>query len=168
MTAINEKEMLDKAQTLVDHLAAGGTLKTLANLGDEELEAVYSVAYNHFQAKKYDQAIDIFKFLCLYDHTEPRWVYGLAASQQEKQDYEAAINSYALATLLDVEDPKPQIQAGYCLLALERWPEAQSALEGALIACGTDSAHAEPRRQAETLLAAAKKRQNPAKTEKGK
>jgi type III secretion system low calcium response chaperone LcrH/SycD len=158
MTAVNENEVLERVEDLVKHFSDGGTLRTMLQIGDEELEAMYAVAYSQYSAKKYEKAIDIFKFLCLYDHNEARWFYGLGTAQQAREDYAAAVNSYAVATLLDVDDPRPQAQAGYCLMALERWPEARSALEGALMACGREDRFADVRRQAEALLMTAKAR----------
>lgn len=156
MSATNEQDAQEKtAEALLEHIAGGGTLGEAINLEAEQLEAIYAVAYNHFTAKKYDKAIDLFKFLCLYDHAEPRWYYSLGVAQQQKGDHEAAVTAYGMATLLDVEDPRPQAQAGYCLMALGRYDEARSALEGAIMACGKNAAHANVRSQAEVLLSSA-------------
>lgn len=157
-TAPDEATLLAKAKSILDHLSAGGTLKTVVNLSDQELEAVYAVAYNNFNARKFEEAADLFRFLCLYDHTEPRWAYGLGVVEQQRKNYDAAVNAYALATVLDVDDPRPQAQAGYCLMAKEAWPEAVSALEGAVMAAGSDPRHAGVREQAESLLATARTR----------
>ena len=151
-----DEALTAKAQELLKHFTEGGTLKSFVKLSDTELEAIYAVAHNQFAAHKYAQAIDLFKFLCLYDHTQPRWFYGLGVVRQHAGDYAGAVEAFAMATLLDVDDPRPQAQAGYCLLAQERWPEAQSALEGAIMACGDEAKHAGVKRQAEGLLATAK------------
>lgn len=152
MSARNEEEMLAKAEMIIDHIGSGGTLRSLLEIGDEELEAIYAVAYNHFMANKFDKAITLFKFLCLYDHTEPRWFYSLGITQQQSGDYEGALNSYGVATLLDVEDPRPQAQAGYCLLALGRRDEAKSAFEGAIIAAEGVPEYAGVKKQAQAML----------------
>lgn len=157
-TAHDNDDLPAKTQEILKHLTDGGTLKTLANLSGQELEAIYAVAYNLFTARKYDQAIDLFKFLCLYDHTEPRWFYGLGVARQRKGDYAQAVDAFAVATLLDVEDPRPQVQAAYCLMALGNWPEAQSALEGTIMACGEEADQAGLRAQAEAMLATVRKK----------
>lgn len=158
MTAINEKDLLAKAEAVIEHVAGGGALKGLVDIGDDELKAIYAVAYNHFTAGKYSQAIDLFKFLCLYDHTEPRWFHCLGAALQRKGEYAAAVDAFGAAVILDIDDPRPQAQAGYCLMALGKWPEAESALEGAIMTCGDDAGHAGIRRQAEAMLETAKAR----------
>ncbi len=151
-TAQNEQELLETAQELAKHVQAGGTIGAFIDLDDDELEAIYAVGYNQFAARKFDQAINIFKLLCLYDHLEERWYYSLGVAQQGKGDYEAALKSFSVATILDMMDPNPQAQAAYCLMALGHRDEAKSALEGAIIACQDDPEHATVKKQAEALL----------------
>lgn len=157
-TTAPDANLLAKAEEILKHLETGGTLKAVVNLADEELEAIYAVAYNYFTARKFDQAVQLFKFLCLYDHMEPRWAYGLGIAQQQRGDFAAALNAYGLATLLDIEDPRPQVQAGYCLMATNQWPEAVSALEGAVMACADDARYAGLREQAENMLVTAREK----------
>jgi type III secretion system low calcium response chaperone LcrH/SycD len=166
MTAVaNGQDVQDKVQALMDHFSSGGTLGQIHDITEQELEAMYAAGYNLFAARKYDQAISMFKFLCLNDHLEPRWYYSLGVAQQNKGAYQEALNAFGMATLLDMKNPRPQAQAGYCLMALQKWPEAQSALEGAIIACDDDPAHADVKSQAEALLETV---MSNAKTGKGK
>jgi type III secretion system low calcium response chaperone LcrH/SycD len=154
--SVNQKQ-LEGAESLLKHLAGGGALKSAAGIGNQEMEAIYAVAYNHFNSGKLDKASDLFKLLCLYDHTEPRWFTGLGTIRQAARDYQGAVEAYSVATLLDMDDPRPQTQAGYCLMALERWPEAESALEGAILTCDSAAPRFdEVRKQAESLLATAR------------
>lgn len=146
--------LVEKTKEAFKHLEAGGTMKSFANFSDAEFEAVYSVGQTHFAAGKYDEAADLFKFLCLYDHANTRWFYALGVVQQKRKDYQAALQAYGMATLLDMSDPRPQAQAGYCLMALEKWPEAKSALEGAQMTCGGKPEYANIRTQVENLLTA--------------
>ena len=168
MAATGENDLFRRAEDIAARLAGGATLRDVADIGDDELEAVYAAAHGQFAARKYDKAADLFKFLCLYDHTEPRWFYGLGVVQQEKKDYAGAISAYGVATILDVDDPRPQIQAGYCLMAMNRWPEAESALEGAILTCGDDPASAGIRKQAEALLASVQARKPAVAEKKGR
>ncbi len=148
----NEQEMAEMAKDLAEHLQAGGTVGAFLDLNDDELEAIYAAGYNQFAARKFDQAIDIFKLLCLYDHFEERWYYSLGVAQQGKGDYAEALKAFSIATVLDMMDPKPQAQAGYCLMALGHKDEAKSALEGAILTCQDDPEHAEVKKQATALL----------------
>lgn len=151
-TQLNDREVQDLSQKLLDHFAAGGTLKNIAGITDDDLEAIYAMAYNLVSARKFDKAEQLFRFLCMYDHTEKRWWNGLGITLQNAGKHEEAVNAYGMATLLDVEDPRPQAQAGYCLAALERWKEAKAALEGAIMMCAKKPEYDEISIQANGLL----------------
>ncbi len=140
------------AEKLVENLTSGGTIGDAYNLTSNELELIYAVAHSYYANKKYDKALPIFKFLTMFDHITAKWWTGLGATWQMTKDYENAVNAYAMATVLDVEDPKPQLQAGYCLVMLGRKTEAREALEGCVIACGSNPAHALLKSQAEALI----------------
>ena len=74
---------------------------------------------------------------------------GLGATQQMTGHYQDAVQAYAYATMLDIDDPKPQVQAGYCLMQMDEFDAAQQALEGALLSDNIDAAG---RIQAQALL----------------
>ena len=147
-----DKEHVELMEKIVEGLANGHTLKTIHDMDEKDMEAVYGLAHSLYQSGRYDKAKSAFKFLCLYDHTEPRWWVGLGATMQRLKDFEGAIKAYGYATLMDVEDPKPQLHAGYCLMALEHYVEAKAALEGTVMAAGEDPEKADYKSQAEALL----------------
>lgn len=158
---INEAVIAETAERIAQRLVAGETLVDMGDIGPKELEAVYAMGHSLFGARKYDKAAALFRFLAMAEHNNPRWWFALGVTEQHGGRFEAAVNAFAMATLLDVEDPRPQAQAGYCLLALDKVKEARSALEGALIVC--ENAPASPANdavaaQARQLLDAAKGR----------
>lgn len=166
MSANVETEIRDKARAVVAQLSEGGTLMNLMGATKEQMEAIYAVAHNYVAAKKYDKGIDLLRFLCMYDHTEPRWFYGLGVALQLKGDYGTALNAYGVCTLLDIDDPRPQAQAGYCLMAMDKLPEARSAFEGAFIACaGKDE---DLQSQIKSMLDAVDAREDGGKSGEGK
>jgi tetratricopeptide (TPR) repeat protein len=84
------------------------------------------------------------------NYAENRFWMGLGATQQMLGRYEDAVEAFAFATFLDIDDPKPQLQAGYCLMQFGYYEEARSALEGVLL---TDNLDPTAAIQAEALLA---------------
>ncbi len=148
---------LDDAQRelaghLIERLASGGTVGDLYDLNAQDKELIYSVAHSFYRNGKYDKALPIFQFLTVFDHLNQKWWMGLAATWQMMKEYEKALNAYALATLIDVTDPQPQLQAGYCLVMLGKKEEARHALEGAVMAAQDSPAHAVYKAQAQALL----------------
>jgi len=145
-----EQEAL--AQQLLDLVSQGGTIGDVYNLTDTDKEVLYAVAHNFYKNSKYDKALPLFQFLALIDHVNKKWWMGYGAAAQMSKDYAKAINAYAMATVLDIEDPRPQLQAAYCLLMEKKHDEARMALEGAILAAGDNPAYKHIKTQAEALL----------------
>lgn len=117
--------ILEAAGSFVENNA---TLKELQGITNAELEAVYSLAFGYYQTGKYDEAGKLFQFLVLFDHLNPKFWLGVGAVQQIRKDYKAAIQSYCYASFLDLSNPKPQLHAAECYVALGDKENALSAL----------------------------------------
>ncbi len=104
------------------------TLKEIKGISNEELEAVYALAFGYYQTGRWDDAGKLFQFLVLFDHLNQKYWMGLGAVQQVKKDFKSAISSYAYASFLDLDNPKPQLHAAECYLALGDKTNAASAL----------------------------------------
>ena len=104
------------------------TMRELKGITKAEMEAVYSVGFNMYRTGRYDDAEKIFRFLVLFDHLEPKYWLGVGAVQQVRKDYEGAIASYGYSSFLDLSNPKPQLHAAECFLALGDKVNAASSL----------------------------------------
>ena len=78
--------------------ANGATLKEVRGITNDELEAVYSLGFGYYTTGKFEEA-------------------------QKK-----AIASYGYSSFLDLENPKPQLHAAECYLALGDKGNAASAI----------------------------------------
>lgn len=119
-------------EEVLDFLANGGTIGDMAGFTANEYEAIYSIAYNFMQAQKTDKAVELLKFLVVNDPATARWYYALGVAEQARGDFPTALEAYSMAHILDVDDPLPQLQGGFCLMAMEKFGEAVEALEGAV------------------------------------
>ena len=117
----------------------GATMKELKGITNAELEAVYSLAFGYYQTGKYDEAAKLFQFLVLFDHLNAKFWMGMGAVQQVKKDFKGAIASYAYASFLDLENPKPQLHAAECYLAMGDKENALSALAALEEYCPRDT-----------------------------
>ena len=104
------------------------TMRELKGITKAEMEAVYSVGFNMYRTGRYDDAEKIFRFLVLFDHLEPKYWLGVGAVQQVRKDYQGAIASYGYSSFLDLSNPKPQLHAAECFLALGDKVNAASSL----------------------------------------
>jgi len=109
-------------------LADMSTIRELKGITDAEMEAIYSLGYSFYTTGRYDDAEKVFRFLVLFDHLNAKYWTGLGAVQQVKKLYGDAIASYAYASFLDLDNPKPQYFAAECFLALGDKDNALSAL----------------------------------------
>ncbi|MCX5769438.1 MAG: SycD/LcrH family type III secretion system chaperone [Candidatus Hydrogenedentes bacterium] len=148
-----EQKQKDLALDVLDVLAKGGNLGQIHGLTKKDFDLIYSVGHTFYKSGKYEKAMPIFQFLTLYDHPTKKWWMGLGATLQMMKQFQKAVDAYSVATILDIEDPKPQLQAGYCLLTMKKKKEARSALEGVLLCCQDNvPAHAVFKSQAQALL----------------
>ncbi len=153
MVREEEKRLGEVVEAITLNLARGGTIGESLKMGASDFEGLYTVAHSFMSSGKYDKAIPLLRFLCLYDHTDPRWSYALGVAYQKKSDWQKAIEAYMVATLLNCHDPRPQAQAGYCLMQMALWSEAVSALEGAEMVCGKNQPKLQAQVQAMLKLA---------------
>ena len=119
----------DKIAEAAEKFATGfATMRELKGITKAEMEAVYSVGFNMYRTGRYDDAEKIFRFLVLFDHLEPKYWLGVGAVQQVRKDYQGAIASYGYSSFLDLSNPKPQLHAAECFLALGDKVNAASSL----------------------------------------
>ena len=133
-------------------ITKGGTLKDVRGMSDKDMEAIYTLGHGFYNSGKYEDALNAFKFLTFYDHLEKRWWMGLGATRQMMEDFEGAVMAYSYTAMLNVEDPLPHLHAAECLLALEKYEEADSALSATVHWAGDQPEHVETKARAETML----------------
>ncbi|WP_368570563.1 type III secretion system translocator chaperone SicA, partial [Acinetobacter baumannii] len=110
---------IDKLASYIVSIVQNGTsLKDESSIPEGFMEGIYSFAYDFYQKGKLDEAEAIFKFLCLYDFYNVDYIMGLAAVNQLKKQYQAAVDLYALAYLNADKDYRPVFYAGQCNLSL--------------------------------------------------
>ncbi len=134
MAEISEgmKEMfLNATRTIMN----GEPLKMAKGISDEQLNAVYSLAYSYYTTGKYDEALKLFKFLVLFDHLSQKYWTGLGSTHQMMKSYDEAIAAYAQAALLDLSNPKPMYYAALCYLAKGDKLHSASAVRAVEIFC---------------------------------
>ena len=124
-----DKMTEEKIAAAARSFANGATLKEVRGITNDELEAVYSLGFGYYTTGKFEEAQKLFEFLVLFDHLSTKYWFALGAVQQAQKDYQKAIASYGYSSFLDLENPKPQLHAAECFLALGDKRNAASSLE---------------------------------------
>ena len=136
MQKIDTAKIANSVKVLIEK---GATLKQLKGVTNEELEAVYSLAFGYYRTGKYEEALKLFQFLVLFDQLNQKYWLGLGAAQQVLKDYQNAVASYGYCSFLNLDNPKPQLHAAECFLAMGDRRNAASSLEALDAYCPKDT-----------------------------
>ncbi len=128
MEAISDQQRQKIEELAVACLVDGIPLSVVKGFSDDEIEAVYNVAYNFYQQHQYDKAETLFFFLALHEHTDSRFSLGLGGCHQLMGKYSQAITAYSCAALADATNPMPAFHACECYMALGDWENARKAI----------------------------------------
>lgn len=139
-------------QLVLDFMQNAKTLKDIRGLTTENMEVIYSVAYNSYNAGNLEQARKIFEFLCYFDHLEHKYWMGLAATKQLLKDFSGAIDAYSFAALLDIHDPRAPFHAANCHIAIGNREAAISGLTATIEFSGSRPEWASLKSQAEAMM----------------
>jgi len=115
-------------QDLLRHLGSGGVLGDLNGLDARDYEALYTVGHHLYSRARYPEAAQVFGFLVLFNHQEPRYLMAQAASLQMCRDWITAISVYTMVAMHDPSDLIPCFHTCECLLALGLKAEAREGL----------------------------------------
>ena len=151
-TATLSPEVQETARAVEEFISSGATLKDVRGLSDQEMDAIYAMAYNFYNHGKFEKAEQAFKFLTYYDHLEKKYLLGLAACRQMSGNYAGAVDTYGVATIMDPEDPTGSLHAAECLIAMKDTERAIQACYTALDICGTVPEMADHVKKAQYLL----------------
>jgi type III secretion system low calcium response chaperone LcrH/SycD len=133
--------------------AGANELAASKRFTDSDLEAVYAHAFNLYQQRQFEQALQIFAFLTTYRPASAKYRKGLAACQKMLGAYVEAEQSYTFLLLLDPNDPEPALACGECLIRLGNVVDARVTLKGA-IDLAKNAGRLDIQHRAEALLSA--------------
>jgi tetratricopeptide (TPR) repeat protein len=97
----------------------------------EEIDLMYSYAYNFYRGGKFQKAATVFLALTNIDPKDTASRQGLAASYKMSGEHEKALEAYCILALIDSSDPMTHAHAADCCFALGQIPRGMLALESA-------------------------------------
>lgn len=154
LEALTDQEVVAVEELAKKCLMQGAALADVQGYTEDEMEAVYHLAYNAYRQGKHPDARKLFQFLALNDHLESRFWMGLAATCQASGDYRQAVAAYEMAAVLEATNPWPPFHAGECYMAMNEWEKSAKALQAVEILCDATAGegdHAELRARAAQL-----------------
>ena len=135
---------------LAEHLTRGGTLGDWFGMGPAQRAAADALARYFYQQDQYDIAAQLFLWLIAMEPYERSYLLGLGAVRMMQERYPEAVDQYAAALALDIEDPQPAFLMAQCLLKMGLRDPARDALSICL-EYAKGPAHAELQGRAQAL-----------------
>ncbi len=126
LTADEQQALQDKVLEAFNNLPQGGLGNHL--LG-EEVEVLYTVAYEQLQKRKLDIAEQIFSYLVLYESQDFRFWIGMGIVKQMNEEWRKAIDAYSMAAILDADNLYPYMHSIECFLQLKDYLLASKAVD---------------------------------------
>lgn len=136
---VNEAVKEELINKLTELFVKGGTLKDVKGLDDAQMETLYALGFNLYQAGKSEDAEKVFRLLTLLDYSVLKYWLGFGASMQAQKKFDEAAQAYAMATILDIHDPRSQYHAAECFIAMGDKVKAGQALDTLELGAPQDS-----------------------------
>ncbi len=92
--------------------------KDAMGIQDTDAEFLYAQAYQLYNIGKYKDSRSLFGSLMVMDPTEPKYIFGHAASSHMLKQYDTAAKAYVQQAMLSNDDPVPYYHAADCYLQL--------------------------------------------------
>lgn len=112
-----------------DLLLQSETPQEAFGVTEQEMEAFYKEGLTAYEARNLPLACEVFHWLAFFNPFRKRTWLGLGASYQLSKEWLKALHAYAVASLLDLEDPTPHYYAYGCYDALGDLFERERALQ---------------------------------------
>lgn len=150
---MSDEDMMNRMKEVLDLLSKGYTFGEINGFTEEEIESIYSIGYTCYQTGKYDEAENVFRFLCAYDHLQTKYSLALGGALQAQRKFAEAAAIYANILLLDFYETRAYYHIAECQLALGDRDEALSTLEALVkVAKPEDATAREYRAKAEETI----------------
>lgn len=139
-TTMNKAEMkqrLENVRTMANIIDFTQPAEVGYQVGftDEYFDAMHELGIRHYNNAQYNEAIVIFKQLCILQSVTSKYYKSLGAALQASGDYATALKVYATAIDLANMDAEINFYAGQCFFLMRNYKGAADALDVAKHYC---------------------------------
>lgn len=101
----------------------------------QQIQSLHGLGYQLYEAQCYEEAGDLFRFLCFFESKVPgNWV-ALGGAYQHTKHHDNALAAFTMACLLDPNHPEPRFYAAHTLIDLQELPLALQSINIAIELC---------------------------------
>lgn len=134
---LNEKMAKDVAKTFTLAFDSGVPPKNALGISNSRIEELYAQGYRYYNTGRFGDALNNFRMLTFFDPTQVKFVFGLAACLHMLKEYEKAVETYLLASMMDPKNPIPHFHSSDCYLKMNDKSSALISLRMA-VECAQD------------------------------
>lgn len=104
------------------------TLAKAFGVSNREMEELYKEAYDFYSKDLFEDASTIFRWLVILNPFTDKYWLGLGSCLMLESKFEKALHQFAMAALLNSENPYPHFHAYQCYSAMNNNKDAEKAL----------------------------------------
>lgn len=108
------------ASVLERYQAVERALPLFDHFTDDKLECVYTVAHGYYMHRRFEEALDFFRFLTIYRLFDIRYLKAYAACQEMCGRLQEAIQCYELILVLADDDRETAMRHARCVQMLAK------------------------------------------------
>ena len=123
-----DEEKLKKALRKINKNVEGSNHMETSQFTEEDVSLLYSLGYGLYEKGDYKDARTVFQRLVFARPHGIKYWMGLGAAQQMVKDFDDALTSWAMVSLINDNDPLPHFHAAECYLSLKQYDEATKAI----------------------------------------
>ncbi len=133
-------------------LHKGTTIAECKGIDARLLEGIYALGHQHYKNKNFELSSKIFRYLCIHDHTDSRYMTALGASEYQRGEYLQAQYILENAVDLDPRNPDACLNLAMSQIAQNEYQQAAENLKQTINLSKGKTAYAGELRSAQTLL----------------
>ena len=120
---------------VVDVIKELPSLAEKKQLSRQQVESLYGLGYQLYEAQCYREAGDLFRLLCLFESRVAHHWIALGGAYQHSNHHDNALAAFTMACLLDPRNPEPRFYTAHTLVDLHDLPLALQSINIAIELC---------------------------------
>lgn len=147
--ALSAEEM---QQIIQDAYRNEDSIAELINMPEALIEKMSQEGTDHYKNHAFDKALPYFQFLATaQSNAQPHWMK-LGAIWMQLNSFEEALKAYAVASIIEPEDPLPYFFSAFCYSKLEKQTDMKLSLQQVLVLCDNKPYYNELKTEASFFL----------------
>jgi type III secretion system low calcium response chaperone LcrH/SycD len=127
-----EELLTHRKETINRMVEEGKSFRELLGLTDKDMNEMYRIAVDLYNAGDYESIRDLFIMLTSLEPLNSTFWLGMAMTEQRLGHYDVAVKLYETAANTDPNNPTPLLYAANCLYHLNHKQEAIQVLQGVI------------------------------------